>query len=77
MGLFDAATGEAQAVILAADQPQLLTIPPGIYHGFTPCHGHREAAILNMPSRTYDAANPDEERVDPNYFPFRWEIASR
>ena len=77
VGLFDAATGESQTVILAADHPQLLTIPPGIYHGFTPCHSHREAAILNLPSRQYDPANPDEERIGPYALPFRWDVASR
>ena len=77
VGLFNAATGESQTVILAADHPQLLTIPPGIYHGFTPCHGHREAAILNLPSREYDPANPDEERVGPYALSFHWDVASR
>ena len=77
VGLFDAATGESQTVILAADHPQILTIPPGIYHGFTPCHGHREAATLNMPSRPYDPADPDEERVGPYALPFHWEVKSR
>ena len=77
VGLFDAATGEAQTVILAADSPRLLVIPAGIYHGFTPCHGHREAAILNMPSRPYDPADPDEERVGPNALPFGWDVESR
>jgi dTDP-4-dehydrorhamnose 3,5-epimerase-like enzyme len=77
VGLFNATTGEAQTVILAADHPQLLPIPPGIYHGFTPCHGHREAAILNMPSHPYDPANPDEERAGPYRFPFHWDIESR
>lgn len=77
VGLFDAATGASQTVILAADHPQLLVIPAGIYHGFTPCHGHREAAILNMPSRPYDPADPDEERVGPNALPFRWDVESR
>lgn len=77
VGLFDSATGEAQTVILCADTPQLLTIPPGVYHGFTPCHGHREAAILNIPSRPYNPSAPDEERVGPHDFSFRWEIQSR
>lgn len=77
VGLFNADTGESQAIILASDTPQLLTIPPGVYHGFTPCHGHREAALLNIPSRHYNPANPDEQRVGPHHFPFRWEIESR
>jgi dTDP-4-dehydrorhamnose 3,5-epimerase len=77
VGLFDAATGESQTVILAADHPQILTIPPGIYHGFTPCHGHREAAILNLPSRPYDPGEPDEQRLGPYALPFRWQVESR
>jgi dTDP-4-dehydrorhamnose 3,5-epimerase len=67
----------SQTVILAADQPQLLIIPAGLYHGFTPCHGHREAAILNLPSREYDLANPDEERIGPLDLPFQWDVESR
>jgi dTDP-4-dehydrorhamnose 3,5-epimerase len=67
----------SQTVILAADHPQLLIIPRGLYHGFTPCHGFREAAILNLPSREYDLANPDEERIGPLDLPFQWDVASR
>jgi len=67
----------SQTVILAADTPQLLIIPAGLYHGFTPCHGFREAAILNLPSREYDSANPDEERIGPLDLPFHWDVESR
>jgi dTDP-4-dehydrorhamnose 3,5-epimerase len=75
VGIHDGTT--SQTVILAADQPQLLIIPAGLYHGFTPCHGHREAAILNLPSREYDLANPDEERIGPLDLPFQWDVESR
>jgi dTDP-4-dehydrorhamnose 3,5-epimerase-like enzyme len=77
VGIWDAEAKRGQTVILAADAPQLLIIPAGLYHGFTPCHGHREAAILNLPSREYDPANPDEQRVGPLAFPFRWAVESR
>lgn len=77
VGIWDAEANRGQTVILAAETPQLLTIPAGLFHGFTPCHGHREAAILNLPSREYSAANPDEERVGPLAFPFRWAVESR
>jgi dTDP-4-dehydrorhamnose 3,5-epimerase-like enzyme len=77
VGIWDAEAMRGQTVILSADTPQLLTIPAGLFHGFTPCHGHREAAILNIPSREYDAANPDEERRGPWAFPFRWDAESR
>ena len=66
-----------QTIILSADTPQLLIIPAGLFHGFTPCHGHREAAILNLPSREYNPANPDEERRGPLSFPFKWAVESR
>ena len=77
VGIWDNEKRQGQTVILSADHPQLLIIPAGLFHGFTPCHGHSEAAILNIPSRPYEAANPDEERVGPHHFPFRWEIESR
>lgn len=77
VGIWDNEKRQGQTVILSADHPQVLIIPVGLFHGFTPCHGHREAAILNIPSRIYDAANPDEERVGPHHFPFLWEIESR
>jgi dTDP-4-dehydrorhamnose 3,5-epimerase len=77
VGLYDPATQTSRCVVLSADHPQLLTIPAGIYHGFTPCHGHREAAILNIVSRPYDPANPDEDRLGPYALPFHWEVASR
>lgn len=75
VGIHDGA--RSQTVILAVDQPQLLIIPAGLYHGFTPCHGHREAAILNLPSREYNAAAPDEERLPPDALPFAWDVVSR
>jgi dTDP-4-dehydrorhamnose 3,5-epimerase len=75
VGIHDGTT--SQTVILAADQPQLLIIPAGLFHGFTPCHGYREAAILNLPSHEYDPANPDEERVGPYALPFHWDVESR
>jgi dTDP-4-dehydrorhamnose 3,5-epimerase-like enzyme len=77
VGIWDSEAMRGQTVILAADTPQLLIIPAGLFHGFTPCHGHREAAILNLPSREYDPANPDEERRGPLAFPFRWAVESR
>ena len=77
VGIWDNEKRQGETIILAADTPQLLIIPAGLFHGFTPCHGHREAAILNLPSREYDLANPDEERVGPLAFPFRWAVESR
>jgi dTDP-4-dehydrorhamnose 3,5-epimerase-like enzyme len=76
VGIYNTETGQSQTIILAADHPQLLVIPAGLWHGFTPCHGHRGAAILNLPSREYNAAAPDEERRGPWSLPFRWDVRS-
>jgi dTDP-4-dehydrorhamnose 3,5-epimerase-like enzyme len=77
VGIWDDERRQGQTIVLAADHPQLLIIPAGLFHGFTPCHGHREAAILNLPSREYDTADPDEDRRGPMAFPFQWDVDSR
>jgi dTDP-4-dehydrorhamnose 3,5-epimerase len=77
LGLFDSATGESQTVILSADLPQLVLIRPGLWHGFTPAWGHREAAVLNIVSRPYAPADPDEQRLGPYALPFHWDVQSR
>jgi dTDP-4-dehydrorhamnose 3,5-epimerase-like enzyme len=77
VGIWDDERRQGETIVLAADHPQLLIIPAGLFHGFTPCHGHREAAILNLPSRQYDEADPDEDRREPECFPFQWDVQSR
>ena len=77
VGIWDNDNRQGQTIILAADHPQLLIIPAGLFHGFTPCHGHGSAAILNLPSHEYDLENPDEERIGAFDLPFCWEITSR
>lgn len=50
-----------------------LFVPPGVYHGYKTV-GSGPATILNLPSRTYDPAHPDEERVphDAPHIPYDW-----
>jgi dTDP-4-dehydrorhamnose 3,5-epimerase len=44
-----------------------------VYHGWQ-CVSVEEALIINTVTRPYDAANPDEFRLDPheNHIPFDW-----
>lgn len=77
LGLYNSDTNQSQTIILSSSVPMLVTIPAGIWHGFTPAWGHREAAILNMPSIEYNAQNPDEDRVGPYEFNYNWGIESR
>jgi dTDP-4-dehydrorhamnose 3,5-epimerase len=77
LGLYNSESGVSQTVVLSSSVPMLVTIPAGIWHGFTPAWGHREAAILNMPSTPYDIKNPDEDRVGPYEFDYSWNPESR
>ncbi len=53
--------------------PLLLKIPPFVLHGFTAA-GCEEARIVNIPTRPYRYADPDEYRLPWNSpdIPYRW-----
>lgn len=53
--------------------PLLVKIPPLVVHGFTATQGD-EARIINVPTRPYRYASPDEYRVPWNSpeIPYRW-----
>ena len=65
--------GQIQEFILGRDRLQLITIPPGVYHGFM-CLGSEEVMALNCPTRPYNAQTPDELRLPPdsNQIPYDW-----
>ncbi|MBD3179851.1 MAG: dTDP-4-dehydrorhamnose 3,5-epimerase [Candidatus Latescibacteria bacterium] len=43
----------------------LITIPPGVCHGFK-CIGTREALVINTVTEPYQYEEPDEYRIDPH-----------
>jgi dTDP-4-dehydrorhamnose 3,5-epimerase len=51
----------------------LVQIPPDVWHGFKNI-GETESIIVNVVTRPYDPANPDEYRLDPhqNHIPYSW-----
>jgi dTDP-4-dehydrorhamnose 3,5-epimerase len=65
--------GELCEIIFGELAPKLVTIPPGIWHGFQAI-GKQDAFLLHMNSAPFDAANPDEERRRPDdpSIPYRW-----
>ena len=76
--LYDARQGSPTRGIIdeffmGVHNPALIQIPAGVYHGFK-AFGPQEAVVLNLPTRTYDYANPDEERLPPDdpSIPYRW-----
>ena len=56
--------GELQTFHINEDHRIVVVIPPGVYHGFKNT-GAEEVWCLNCPNQVYDAADPDEYRVDP------------
>ncbi len=60
-------------IYLGEHCPGLLRVPAGIFHGWM-CVGRQEAYIVNLPTETYNYAEPDEYRADPhdNDIPYDW-----
>jgi dTDP-4-dehydrorhamnose 3,5-epimerase len=56
--------GEIMEWELSLDNPKLVKIPAGVYHGFKGI-SEAEAIVVNVPTNTYDCNNPDEYRLDP------------
>jgi len=66
VGLYDAregspTKGETAVIVMGRWKQCRLTIPAGVYHGFTAV-GAEPAAIINIPTELYDYDHPDEYR---------------
>ena len=59
---------------MAPEDPFLIKIPVGVYHGFKGSDSSRETMIMNIPTVPYNYAIPDEYRHDPfdPAIPFDW-----
>ncbi len=65
--------GEVNEFFIGVHNPVLVTIPPGILHGFK-CISETEAMVINCPTEPYNPAAPDEFRVDAHSkdVPYDW-----
>ncbi|MFQ5905482.1 MAG: dTDP-4-dehydrorhamnose 3,5-epimerase family protein [bacterium] len=78
LGLYDAregskTRGEVMELLADEENPLLVHIPAGVYHGFKGL-GNEESMVMNVPTVPYNHKNPDEFRIDPfdNDIPFDW-----
>jgi len=64
---------EVNEFFLGDYNPQLLQIPPLVFHGFK-CVSESEALVINIPTEAYNYSLPDEYRVSPddNDIPYDW-----
>lgn len=75
IGLWEEGTDKTETIVSSTICPRLVTIRPGIWHGFSSIGG-TEAVVLNIPDRAYDPDDPDEQRRpahDPG-IPYFWGV---
>ncbi len=65
--------GKVDEFYLGRDNPLLVQVPPGVYHGWK-CVSVEEALIVNTVTEPYNYAQPDEYRLDAhdNHVPYDW-----
>ena len=57
--------GNSQDIVVRANRPVLIEIPPNIWHGFKNIGGE-EALVVNCPNQLYNYEDPDEIRESPD-----------
>lgn len=69
-----ASYGRLETLILTAQEPQLIQIPPGIWHGFQAL-GKQNAMLVHLNSKAYLFEESDEDRLPYNSdaIPYRWQ----
>jgi len=70
--------GETQVIYAGEDSPVLISIPPGVAHGYRVL-GNQKVCLFYHTSEAYDPAEPDEERIDYNdpSIGFDWSTQNR
>ncbi|MBC8235357.1 dTDP-4-dehydrorhamnose 3,5-epimerase family protein [bacterium] len=63
-------------VVLTAENPRLLVVPPGVFHGWKPVVPEG-ATLLSLATEEYIHDNPDEVRIDPYTFGDVWTVKGR
>jgi dTDP-4-dehydrorhamnose 3,5-epimerase len=65
--------GNVVDVVAGENNPVLVVIPPGVYHGFKST-GDAPAHVVNVPTELYDYDTPDELRrpYDDPGIPYDW-----
>ena len=78
VALFDARKGsptygEVNEFFMGDRQRLLVSIPPGVYHGYKNI-GTTDCLLLNIPTELYNYDEPDEYRADPHdgSIPYDW-----
>ncbi|MFA6536918.1 MAG: dTDP-4-dehydrorhamnose 3,5-epimerase family protein [Patescibacteria group bacterium] len=70
--------GETQVVFAGRENPVLISIPPGVAHGYRVL-GNEKVCLFYHTSEAYNPAEPDEERIafDDPMINFDWTTKNR
>jgi len=70
--------GEVMEFIIDENNRILITVPPGVYHGFK-SEGNETAYFLSIPNLPYNYKEPDEFRLPPDTeeIPYKWVLTPR
>lgn len=78
IALYDAREGSAShkeinEFFIGEHNPVLISIPPGIYHGWK-CVSETESIVINIATEPYNREQPDEYRLPPDTkeIPYDW-----
>lgn len=65
--------GEVNEFIIGEKEPMIISIPPGIYHGWK-CISKIESIVISLPTEAYNYKKPDEYRLPPDSkdIPYKW-----
>jgi dTDP-4-dehydrorhamnose 3,5-epimerase len=64
--------GAVNEFFLGVQNPQLVQIPAGVYHGWK-CVSLEVSLVVNVPDQPYNRADPDEQRLEPHgTLPYDW-----
>lgn len=65
--------GEIDEFFIGEQNPMLISIPPGVYHGWK-CISETESIVVSAPTEPYNYKEPDEYRLPPDTkeIPYDW-----
>ncbi len=61
--------------VITQRNPSLLVVPPGVFHGWMSLED--DTQMISTASEVYNRQKPDEVRVPPDSFGYKWEIQGR
>jgi dTDP-4-dehydrorhamnose 3,5-epimerase len=67
--------GQMDTYTITQRNPSLLVVPPGVFHGWMSLED--DTQMISTASEVYNRQKPDEVRVPPDSFGYKWEVKGR